>query len=109
MRQKLNAISPEFQAKNVLLVEDSIVRGTTTGQIVRQARRAGANKVFMPASPHHRAGVHLLRVRQEPLATLGVAAIAATSGDRQALFAAIDREFYTRSRAHYEASFKAPT
>ena len=47
VQQKLNAISLEFQAKNVLLVEDSIVRGTTTGQIVRQARRAGANKVFM--------------------------------------------------------------
>ncbi len=45
--QKLNAIDLEFQGKNVLLVEDSIVRGTTTGQIVRQARRAGANKVFM--------------------------------------------------------------
>ena len=44
---KLNAIDLEFQGKNVLLVEDSIVRGTTTGQIVRQARRAGANKVFM--------------------------------------------------------------
>ena len=47
VQQKLNAISLEFQAKNVLLVEDSIVRGTTTGQIVRQARRAGANRVFM--------------------------------------------------------------
>ena len=45
--QKLNAIDLEFQGKNVLLVEDSIVRGTTTGQIVRQARRAGANKVFL--------------------------------------------------------------
>ena len=47
VQQKLNAIDMEFQGKNVLLVEDSIVRGTTTGQIVRQARRAGANKVFM--------------------------------------------------------------
>lgn len=47
VQQKLNAIDLEFQGKNVLLVEDSIVRGTTTGQIVRQARRAGANKVFM--------------------------------------------------------------
>ena len=47
VQQKLNAIELEFQGKNVLLVEDSIVRGTTTGQIVRQARRAGARKVFM--------------------------------------------------------------
>ena len=47
VQQKLNPIDLEFQGKNVLLVEDSIVRGTTTGQIVRQARRAGADKVFM--------------------------------------------------------------
>ena len=47
VQQKLNAIDLEFQGKNVLLVEDSIVRGTTTGQIVRQARKAGAEKVFM--------------------------------------------------------------
>ena len=47
VQQKLNAIGVEFQGKNVLLVEDSIVRGTTTGQIVQQARKAGANKVFM--------------------------------------------------------------
>ncbi len=47
VQRKLNAIELEFQGKNVLLVEDSIVRGTTTGEIVRQARRAGARKVFM--------------------------------------------------------------
>ena len=47
VQQKLNAIELEFQGKNVLLVEDSIVRGTTTGEIVRQARKAGARKVFM--------------------------------------------------------------
>ena len=47
VQQKLNAIDLEFQGKNVLLVEDSIVRGTTTEQIVRQARKAGARKVFM--------------------------------------------------------------
>ena len=47
VQQKLNAIGVEFQGKNVLLVEDSIVRGTTTGRIVQQARKAGANKVFM--------------------------------------------------------------
>lgn len=47
VQQKLNAIELEFQGKNVLLVEDSIVRGTTTGEIVRQARKAGARKVYM--------------------------------------------------------------
>ena len=47
VQQKLNAIVDVFQGQNVLLVEDSIVRGTTTGQIVRQARRSGANKVFL--------------------------------------------------------------
>ena len=47
VQQKLNAIELEFQGKNVLLVEDSIVRGTTTGEIVRQARKAGARRVFM--------------------------------------------------------------
>ena len=47
VQQKLNAIELEFQGKNVLLVEDSIVRGTTTGEIVRQARKAGARNVFM--------------------------------------------------------------
>ena len=47
VQQKLNAIVDVFQGQNVLLVEDSIVRGTTTGQIVRQARRAGANNVFL--------------------------------------------------------------
>lgn len=47
VQQKLNAIELEFQGKNVLLVEDSIVRGTTTGEIVRQARKAGARNVYM--------------------------------------------------------------
>ena len=47
VQQKLNAIDLEFRGKNVLLVEDSIVRGTTTSEIVRQARNAGARKVFM--------------------------------------------------------------
>ena len=47
VKQKLNAIGLEFEGKNVLLVEDSIVRGTTTQQIVQQARDAGAKKVYM--------------------------------------------------------------
>ena len=47
VRQKLNAIGLEFKGKNVLLVEDSIVRGTTTQEIVQQARQAGAKKVYL--------------------------------------------------------------
>ena len=52
VRQKLNAIHSEFLNKNVLLVDDSIVRGTTSQQIVQMARDAGARKVyFASASP----------------------------------------------------------
>jgi len=55
VRQKLNAISAEFLGKNVLLVDDSIVRGTTSGQIIEMARAAGANKVyFASAAPEVR-------------------------------------------------------
>jgi amidophosphoribosyltransferase len=52
VKQKLNAIALEFRDKNVLLVDDSIVRGTTSRQIIQMARDAGARKVyFASASP----------------------------------------------------------
>ena len=52
IRMKLNAIGQEFQGKNVLLVDDSIVRGNTSRQIIQLAREAGAKKVyFASASP----------------------------------------------------------
>jgi len=52
VRQKLNAIDLEFRGKNVMLVDDSIVRGTTSRQIIEMAREAGAKQVyFASASP----------------------------------------------------------
>ncbi|AUI65913.1 MULTISPECIES: amidophosphoribosyltransferase [Glaesserella] len=55
VRRKLNAIASEFKGKNVLLVDDSIVRGTTSEQIVEMARQAGAKKVyFASAAPEVR-------------------------------------------------------
>jgi amidophosphoribosyltransferase len=50
VRQKLNAIGLEFRGKNVLLVDDSIVRGTTAKEIIQIARDAGANKVYLASA-----------------------------------------------------------
>jgi amidophosphoribosyltransferase len=50
VKQKLNPLPLEFQGKNVLLVDDSIVRGTTCRQIIEMARQAGAKKVYFASA-----------------------------------------------------------
>jgi amidophosphoribosyltransferase len=50
VRQKLNAIDLEFRKKNVLLVDDSVVRGTTSQQIIQMAREAGARRVYFASA-----------------------------------------------------------
>ncbi len=50
VKQKLNAIDLEFDGKNVLLIDDSVVRGTTSEQIIQMAREAGAKKVYFASA-----------------------------------------------------------
>ncbi len=57
VKQKLNAMGMEFKGKNVLIVDDSIVRGTTSKEIVQMAREAGANKVTF-TSPRRPSATH---------------------------------------------------
>ena len=50
IRDRLNVIASEFKGRNVLLVDDSIVRGNTSKEIVQMAREAGARKVYMASA-----------------------------------------------------------
>ena len=50
VKQKLNAMGTEFRGKNILIVDDSIVRGTTSKEIVQMARDVGANKVYFASA-----------------------------------------------------------
>ena len=63
VKQKLNANSLEFKDKNVLLVDDSIVRGTTITQIIQQARQAGARKVCIASRGSRRQISKCIRYR----------------------------------------------
>ena len=73
VRQKLNVMGIEFQGKNVMIVDDSIVRGTTSREIVQMAREAGASKVYFAsaAPPVRHPNVYGIDMptRQELIAT----------------------------------------
>ena len=95
VRQKLNPIAVEFKDKNVLLVDDSIVRGTTSEQIIQMARDAGAKKVYMAsAAPPVRYpnvyGIDMPAATEFVAHERDVAAIAAIIGADRLLYQDLD-------------------
>ncbi len=93
VHRKLNAIGLEFRKKNVLLVDDSIVRGTTSGQIIEMARAAGARRVYLASAAPP--------VRYPNIYGIDMPAageLIASHGDEEAVRRAIgaDRLFYQR-------------
>ncbi|MBL8481574.1 MAG: amidophosphoribosyltransferase [Rhodocyclaceae bacterium] len=114
VRQKLNTIAQEFAGKNVLLVDDSIVRGTTSREIVQMARESGARKVYFAsaAPPVRFANVYGIDMptRQELIASARsdaeicaeIGADALVYQDLESLKAAVSAS--NRSITHFEAS-----
>ena len=92
VRQKLNPISSEFKGKNVLLVEDSIIRGTTSTQVIELARAAGAKSVaFASAAPPIRHpnvyGINMPTTEELIAHDRSIAAVADELGADQLIFA----------------------
>ncbi|NIH71722.1 MULTISPECIES: amidophosphoribosyltransferase [Auritidibacter] len=100
VRQKLNALPEEFQGKSVLLVDDSIVRGTTSKQIVQMARDAGARKViFASAAP----AIRYANVYGINMPTRGELVAANRTEDEVAQVIGADRLVYQEVDAMVEA------
>ena len=72
VRQKLNVIGSEFKGRNVLLVDDSIVRGTTSREIVQMARDAGARKVYLASAAPPVRYPNVYGPRQDTMGEAGV-------------------------------------
>jgi amidophosphoribosyltransferase len=95
VRSKLNAIDLEFRGKNVLLIDDSIVRGTTSAQIIDMAREAGARKVyFASAAPPVRFpnvyGIDMPAVSELVAANRSVDEVAAVIGADWLIYQSLD-------------------